>query len=122
MQADCSPLWLSAIKWSRYESQFVKDKDGKVKKSKSGRDRKQITHVDEEGTVVEFMDQFCGLTAAYIPHRFTLAQQRRSREEMERNALLGRWVMDIDWAENFTMDQLNEVNVCFGCGAWSTCD
>ena len=44
-------------------------------------------HIHEKGTFVAFMQHFTSLVTKYIPHRFCLFQQRRSRDELEKNML-----------------------------------
>jgi hypothetical protein len=58
-----------------------------------------------KGTLIDFLDEVESIFPAMCSHRHTLERCKRSALQFERNATPKALLMDIDWAENYTIEE-----------------
>ena len=105
LRDDIDPSWLSIVSWSRYvykKSSATKlngteDEDEAFAQTKENR---QLEVERVQGTIVEFLDDFEVVISKHLCHRATLASQRTSSLQFDRNSRPGTLREDVDYAEN----------------------
>ena len=105
LRGDVHPAWFTKVKWQIYKNEPVPPVREKADPDYGQGKRTKLTVVDQTGTVVDFLDHLEGRATNHLKHRSTLARQRASALQFDRQRQPGMMSRDTDYGEKYTIKE-----------------
>jgi len=114
LRDDLDDVWLTPLRWSRYayrtktqtKVRARADADEAYEQKKKS---KELFVEQRSGTLFDFLDEFEGVASKHVVHRSILSRQKASASLFERERRPGILGLDIDYAENFDIEEARKV-------------
>jgi len=114
---DVDGVWLKQLRWSCYDTRPKEPKKGEAAGTGGDTDddyekkkkRKELFVDQRSGNIIAFLDEFEKEIEKHVVHRSILARQKASADEFEHERRPGVLSIDIDFAENYTIETARQV-------------